>query len=64
MSEEKRFADKALECPTATTDVEENTKNRDWTIEKFGYGPLNPDAPDDGFWEEKAAFMEYRCRNG
>ena len=33
-------------CPTATTDIEENIKNRDWTIENFGYGPLNPDAPD------------------
>ena len=54
MSDEKRYAGKALECPTATTDVEENTKNRDWTIENFGYGPLNPDAPDDGFWEQKA----------
>ena len=41
-------------CPTATQDVKENTKNRDWTIENFGYGPLNPDNPDPGFWEGKA----------
>ena len=41
-------------CPTATTDIKENIKNRDWTIKNFGYGPLNPDAPDPGFWEEKA----------
>jgi len=51
---DSRFAGKALECPTATNDVEENTKNRDWTIENFGYGPLNPDAPDDVFWQGKA----------
>ena len=55
MSDEKRFAGKALECPlTATKDVFENTKNRDWTIENFAYGPLNPDFPDEGFWEKKA----------
>ena len=41
-------------CPTATTDIKENIKNRDWTIKNFGYGPLNPDAPDPGFWEKKA----------
>jgi len=41
-------------CPEATQDVEENTKNRDWTIRNFGYGPLNPDNPDPGFWEGKA----------
>ena len=54
MNDEKRFAGKALECPAATKDVFENTKNRDWTIENFGYGPLNPDFPDEGFWEKKA----------
>ena len=54
MNDEKRFAGKALECPLATKDVFENTKNRDWTIENFAYGPLNPDFPDEGFWEEKA----------
>ena len=29
-------------------------KIENWTIDKFGYGPLNPDAPDPGFWEKKA----------
>jgi hypothetical protein len=37
-------------CPLATKDIKENIKNRDWTIKNFGYGPLNPDAPDPGFW--------------
>jgi hypothetical protein len=41
-------------CPRATTDIKENIKNRNWTIKNFGYGPLNPDAPDPGFWEKKA----------
>jgi hypothetical protein len=41
-------------CPEATVDVEENIKNRNWTIDKFRYGPLNPDVPDPGFWEAKA----------
>ena len=41
-------------CPLATVDIEDNIKNRDWTIENYGYGPLNPDVPDPGFWEEKA----------
>lgn len=41
-------------CPKATLDVKENTKNRNWTIDNFHYGPLNPDYPDPGFWEKKA----------
>lgn len=41
-------------CPKATKDIAENIKNRNWTIKNFGYGPLNPDFPDPGFWEKKA----------
>ena len=58
-------------CPEATQDVHENTKNRDWTIDEFGYGPMNPDAPNDEFWEGKAEIfnttveeaMTARCGN-
>lgn len=58
-------------CPSATLDVKENIKNRNWTIKNFGYGPLNPDAPDPGFWEKKAdmwnsdvdTVMTARCCN-
>ena len=41
-------------CPLATVDIEDNIKNRDWTIKNYGYGPLNPAVPDPNFWEEKA----------
>ena len=58
-------------CPKATIDIEDNIKNRNWTIDNFGYGPLNPDAPDPGFWEKKAELwnsdvqtvMTARCGN-
>lgn len=51
---EKEITSRSDSCPTATLNVEENTKNRNWTIDKFAYGPLNPDYPDPGFWEHKA----------
>lgn len=51
---EKEITTRSYSCPSATLDVEENTKNRNWTIDKFAYGPLNPDYPDSGFWERKA----------
>ena len=41
-------------CPQATQDVDENTKNRNRTIDNYGYGPMNPDMPSIKFWEEKA----------
>ena len=58
-------------CPEATQDVAENTKNRDWTIDNYGYGPMNPDVPNDSFWQEKADIfhtdideaMSARCGN-
>lgn len=40
-------------CPTAAGDVELNTKNRDATIKKFMYGPLNVNEPGD-YWEKVA----------
>lgn len=51
---EKEITQKSPSCPSATLNIEENIKNRNWTIDKFAYGPLNPAYPDKGFWERKA----------
>lgn len=67
----KTVSEVGTSCPRATTDIEENIKNRNWTIKNFAYGPLNPDAPDPGFWEKKAQMwnsdvdtvMSARCCN-
>ena len=32
-------------CPTTTKDVDENVKNRNYTIRKYGYGPLKQTKP-------------------
>lgn len=42
------------ECPPATQDVEENLKNRQIAIKKYGYGPPNPSQPNEEFWAAKA----------
>ena len=36
----KKVSEVSDSCPTATVDIEENSKNRNWTIDNFGYGPL------------------------
>jgi starvation-inducible DNA-binding protein len=41
-------------CPVATQDIELNLKNRQNAIDNVGYGPLNPNEPNDEFWQEKA----------
>ena len=48
----RQFAEK-MECPPATQSVDLNTKNRNSTIEKHMYGPLNVDEPGD-YWEKIA----------
>ena len=40
-------------CPKSVGDVDLNTKNRDLTTKKHGYGPLNVDEPGD-FWDKIA----------
>ena len=52
----KRVYDIKGTCPEATQDVHENTKNRDWTIDEFGYGPMNPDAPNEEFWQVRLRY--------
>jgi hypothetical protein len=40
-------------CPPATQDVAVNIKNRQQAIKTAGYGPLNPEEPNDAFWNKK-----------
>ena len=44
----------AEDCPPATQDIVLNIKNRQNAIDNIGYGPLNPDEPNDKFWQGKA----------
>ena len=46
-----------LICPPATQDLALNTKNRDATIKKYNYGPLNVDEPAD-YWEKIAKYWK------
>lgn len=41
-------------CPPATQDVALNLKNREKSIRVAAYGPLNPNEPNDPFWQDKA----------
>jgi hypothetical protein len=41
-------------CPPATGDISINLANRQKAIDNGGYGPLNPEEPNDEFWQEKA----------
>ena len=41
-------------CPLATQDIELNLKNRQKAINEYGYGPLNPNEPNNKFWQAKA----------
>jgi hypothetical protein len=47
-------ADSADACPPATGDISINLANRQKAIDNGGYGPLNPQEPNDEFWQEKA----------
>lgn len=58
-------------CPIATQDVHVNLKNRNHAFKEYGYGPPNPDEPNDVFWLKKAkmynapteAIKGMRCGN-
>jgi hypothetical protein len=41
------------DCPPATQDVIVNLENREYAIKNAGYGPLNPNEPNDEFWDDK-----------
>jgi len=40
-------------CPKVCSDIPLNLKNRDWAFANVGYGPANPDSPED-FWKIRA----------
>lgn len=42
-----------LKCPPATQDIRLNLRNRQKAIEEYGYGPMNPNKPNENFWEKK-----------
>jgi hypothetical protein len=41
-------------CPLPTQDVSINLKNRNHAFKEYGYGPPNPEEPNDAFWLKKA----------
>ena len=41
-------------CPASTQNIELNLQNRQKAIEDQGYGPLNPNEPNEKFWQAKA----------
>ena len=40
-------------CPKVCSDIPLNLKNRDWAFANVGYGPANPESPED-FWQIRA----------
>lgn len=40
-------------CPIATHDIEVNLKNRQTAIDKYHYGPANPEEPES-YWKDAA----------
>ena len=45
-------------CPESTQDINLNLQNRQRAIENQGYGPLNPNLPNDKFWDKKAQMWQ------
>ena len=37
-------------CPAPTQNIELNLQNRQKAINEYGYGPLNPNEPNEKFW--------------
>jgi len=58
-------------CPVATQDIHTNLKNRNNAFKEFGYGPPDPELPNEVFWIKKAkmynaptdAVKQMRCGN-
>ena len=41
-------------CPAPTQNLQLNLKNRQRAINEFGYGPMDPNQPNEKFWQAKA----------
>lgn len=41
-------------CPPATQSIDLNLKNRQKAIDEYGYGPLDPNEPNEEFWQRLA----------
>lgn len=53
-------------CPAATQSIDINLKNRQVAIDKYGYGPANPDdseADNKQFWNKKAKMWKTSIEN-
>ena len=53
----KKYKSKALlqaDCPPATQDIALNIQNRQTAIDQANYGPLNPNEPNEEYWQKKA----------
>jgi hypothetical protein len=46
------------QCPEATQNVAVNLYNRQIAVKQANYGPLNPNEPNEEYWEEKAGQFE------
>jgi hypothetical protein len=49
---DSKFAEKS--CPVATQDIALNLENRQKAIDVAHYGPLNPNLPNEEYWQAKA----------
>jgi len=49
----KSIDEDSKKCPPATQNITLNLKNRQKAIDEYGYGPLNPDLPNNKFWMKK-----------
>lgn len=45
-------------CPMPTQNIELNLENRQKAIDKYGYGPLNPNEPNEKFWDKKVEMWQ------
>ena len=50
----KNLSEAEQGCPPATQDISLNLKNRQKAIDEYHYGPLNPNLPNNEYWQELA----------